>query len=485
MRVAAAKASLRAARGVVPACASLAQRFDDVAPAALDAGDHADGLARILEPRALLDMDLDIAVERKARRPSRIGAGRGLERLGQRLLQHDALPVLDGQHVVEPAAAGEHRRAHGAGLEARAFLVGPGDGDQRPPGPEAGILQRFQRLERRQHAVHAVEAPAGRLAVHVRAAHHRRCAGLAALAAHEEVADGVGEDRKAARLCPGREQVPGCDILGRQRLAVDAALLRAAQLRHVGMALPQAILANGLGTAHAFPPTCWSVYSGPIVAHQSGGPHAQSSRPQPRGLRRRHARPAMAGRGPHRRQLRAELRGGRREHHPERRPRVRGLPVRDARRHADPGRPRPLDRIAVRVRQPRRLLAHPAAVRRTQHALHLMGGRPSPGAQPRRRQGDGRGRPRGGEPWLALDQLQGFHARAGARPHEKDGGRHQSDRRQAAGRLVHRPLRHAHAVGRHQAWRLPLFERFLQRRPALLGAGRRHAAPDHSLHPGE
>ena len=45
-----------------------------------------------------------------------------------------------------------------------------------------------------------------------------------------------------------------------------------------------------------------------------------------------------------------------------------------------------------------------------------------------------------------------------------------ADRRQAAGRLVHRPLRHAHAVGRHQAWRLPLFERFLQRRPALLGA---------------
>ena len=42
-------------------------------------------------------------------------------------------------------------------------------------------------------------------------------------------------------------------------------------------------------------------------------------------------------------------------------------------------------------------------------------------------------------------------------------------RRQAAGRLVHRPLRHAHARSRHQAWRLPLLERFLCRRPALLG----------------
>ena len=37
-------------------------------------------------------------------------------------------------------------------------------------------------------------------------------------------------------------------------------------------------------------------------------------------------------------------------------------------------------------------------------------------------------------------------------------------------------------VSRHQARRLPLFERFLQRRPALLGEGRRHAAPDHPLH---
>ena len=41
-----------------------------------------------------------------------------------------------------------------------------------------------------------------------------------------------------------------------------------------------------------------------------------------------------------------------------------------------------------------------------------------------------------------------------------------------AGRLVHRPLRQAHAGGRRPARRLPLFGRRLQRRPALLGAGR-------------
>jgi len=112
-------------------------------------------------------MDFDIAIEREARLALAHRRRRGFQRLGQRLLQHDAFPVLDRQHVVEPVAAGEHRRAHGAGLEARAFLVGPSDGDQRPPGPEAGILQRFERLERRQHAIHAVEATAGRLAIHV------------------------------------------------------------------------------------------------------------------------------------------------------------------------------------------------------------------------------------------------------------------------------------------------------------------------------
>jgi hypothetical protein len=77
---------------------------------------------------------------------------------------------------------------------------------------------------------------------------------VAALAPHEEIADGVGEQRKAARLGPGREQVARRRILGRQRLAVDAALGRAAQLRHVGVSLPQTVFSNGFGTAHAFSP---------------------------------------------------------------------------------------------------------------------------------------------------------------------------------------------------------------------------------------
>src|SRR6185437_16767234 len=53
----------------------------------------------------------------------------------------------------------------------------------------------------------------------------------------------------------------------------------------------------------------------------------------------------------------------------------------------------------------------------------------------------------------------------------------------SAGRLVYRPLRQAHAGGRREARRVPLFGRFLQRRPALLGPGWRHAVPDGAVHP--
>ncbi len=126
-----------------------------------------------------------------------------------------------------------------------------------------------------------------------------------------------------------------------------------------------------------------------------------------------------------------ELRGGRREHHPERRSRLRSVPDRDAGRHADRGRPRSLDRVDVRIRQPRGLLAHPASLRRARAAFHLLGGRPGAGAEPCCRQGDGGGRPRGREPRLSLDQLQGLHPRAGARPHAQGG---EGDRRRRPAR---------------------------------------------------
>jgi len=45
----------------------LALDLDDVAAAALDRGNDADGFALVFQPRALLDMGLDIAIDGEAR----------------------------------------------------------------------------------------------------------------------------------------------------------------------------------------------------------------------------------------------------------------------------------------------------------------------------------------------------------------------------------------------------------------------------------
>ena len=49
-------------------------------------------------------------------------------------------------------------------------------------------------------------------------------------------------------------------------------------------------------------------------------------------------------------------------------------------------------RVGLRVRQPRRVLAHPAHLRGAQAAVHQLRRRHGSRAQPRRRQGHGRGR---------------------------------------------------------------------------------------------
>ena len=59
---------------------------------------------------------------------------------------------------------------------------------------------------------------------------------------------------KPRALAHDAEKVAGGRILGRQRLAVDAALRRAAQLRHVGVPLPQTVLAHRARDAHVSSP---------------------------------------------------------------------------------------------------------------------------------------------------------------------------------------------------------------------------------------
>ena len=108
----------------------------------------------------------------------------------------------------------------------------------------------------------------------------------------------------------------------------------------------------------------------PVRAPRSprGGHHGEPVPPRHGRLRRQAAGPEVAERRPARPQLRLELRGGLGVLGARRRRLLRGEPHRGAgRRSRHPG-PRPRRGVDVRVRQPRRLLAHPAAVPRAQHA---------------------------------------------------------------------------------------------------------------------
>src|SRR5204863_2970543 len=121
----------------------------------------------------------------------------------------------------------------------------------------------------------------GRLAVHVATAHHGIGVGVGAVAADEQVADRIGESREAAGLGPGGELVAGRRVLGRQRLAVDPAFRRAAELCHVGMALPQTLLVDGTrwrnsGPAHAS--SLYASFSSPPIGGEARRGGCTSSR---------------------------------------------------------------------------------------------------------------------------------------------------------------------------------------------------------------
>ena len=111
----------------------LAIDLDRVPACALDAGDHADLMAARLELRPLLDVRLDVGGDREAERAAR-QLRRGGQGFAQRVMERDARGVGEPEAVLEPHVPGEHRRAHRAGREPPAFLVGPGDHVEGPLG---------------------------------------------------------------------------------------------------------------------------------------------------------------------------------------------------------------------------------------------------------------------------------------------------------------------------------------------------------------
>ena len=179
--------------------------------------------------------------------------------------------------------------------------------------------------------------------------------------------------------------------------------------------------------------------------------------------------PRWPGKRPSCGPVRGEFRGGRREHDLARRCGVRSVSVGRAGGRAV-ARPASHERgIDVRIRLARRILAPVAAVHRAQNSGDRFRG--GERARPQSSGGSRHARSRLGDclPRPEMDRLQRFFACRGSVPHARgDPSAHRGDRRAAFG-LVHRPQLGAHAQARARRRRLPLFFRFLCRRPALLG----------------
>ena len=215
----------------------------------LCAGHDTDPLTLGFEDRALLDVQL----EQRADRPL---PDRQLARVAdppQLLADGPAGVVPAGEAVLEIEHAGEHARCDHRGRKAAAFLVGPVDHLERGPGPDAVVVQRAHHLEGGEHAERAVELAAGRLAVEVAAEHHGRLVGVRALAPREHAAHAIDADLQPGFLAPGAEQVAAAPVLIGQRLPVDPAGRRRADLGHGHQALPQPLAVHpDLG--HRMPP---------------------------------------------------------------------------------------------------------------------------------------------------------------------------------------------------------------------------------------
>ena len=191
----------------------------------------------------------------------------------------------------------------------------------------------------------------------------------------------------------------------------------------------------------------------------------------------------MARWRPPRRQLRDELRGRLGALRAGRRRLFRIGPDRDAQPLVHRQRTRSRGRGHVRIRQPRRLLAADAPVRGTRAADDRVRLRARHGAQRARLRRDQGRRSRRLLARLALDQAFRTHRGRGARAHPQGGRLVQADDRLGAGRLV-LPLwaEREHPPPRRRTRRLPLRQRLLWRRAAVLEDGARPAAPDRAVH---
>ena len=137
-----------------------------------------------------------------------------------------------------------HRRAHRARREAPAFFVAPRDELHRAARFHTRLVDRLERFQCREDAVHAVEATAARLTVHMAAGDDRRGCAVQTGPPHEHVADGIHRDAEVARGSPRQQQTPGLDIFGRERGAIHTVAGDFADLCHLHVTPPQTFLVD-------------------------------------------------------------------------------------------------------------------------------------------------------------------------------------------------------------------------------------------------
>jgi len=212
---------------------------------ALHAGDDADVLGLGLENRALLDVQLEERRERM--RPAWFRAAiadrfeRGAEAFAGTVLARDRPRAVERPR--------EHPRGGHGRREPRAFLVGPVHHLDRREGLVTGLDQGAQRLERAEHAEHAVEFAAGGLGIEMATECDRRHVGLPRPSREHcaHVVDGHG----AAELFGARlEPIAHFSVEIAQREPADAALGRAADRGSLHQLAPQP-LAVDLQILHA------------------------------------------------------------------------------------------------------------------------------------------------------------------------------------------------------------------------------------------
>ena len=207
----------------------------DLVPAlAHGGGDHADGLAALLQIRPLLDVRLEIGVHGFADLRRALVAD-----AGEFIADASAIRVLDGVGLRERERTREHaRRDHGR-RKPRALLVGPRHDLDCALGLQPQIVHGAHDFERGQHTVGAVEFAPRRLGVEVTAGHHRRQVRAFAGTAREDRAHGIDAHAQPRRLAPRDEQIATVAVEIGEREAIDPALGRRADFRHLQNTLPE------------------------------------------------------------------------------------------------------------------------------------------------------------------------------------------------------------------------------------------------------